>query len=352
MTIKEVIAYDPGAGAKVGKYLVKSIGTSGSGPGRRTVEQAIDVKPFDFPLGVYTQSKINLGGNVTVTRESVFSGSCVDSRNKLSFVADPADGKFDDPYNGMPAGVHSASYITNRNESVCSTNLAQVKATDVNAIHFASTCNSTYFADQDATPLGGPFTSPSGDFCKSKTTGKADYDNKGSEFSLDTLRDVYGFKPRGLSDEQFAVLKAKAKAAGTWFPSGVTPVFPTASYTPSNPGYNPVVYIEDQNVSLTNQLNGYAWTPDPSCTGLHPSVIVVIERGNLNLGSSTSITGNLFVPDGEIAFAGGANLLGTMFSKDLKFTGSGNVGLNDCVVKNTNGGILSITKTRFRELDS
>lgn len=350
VTVRVQQRYQPPA-ARVGRYVITSVGTSGSGPGKRTVEQAIDVKPFAFPLGIYTAAKINLGGTVSVTRESVFSGSCIDSRDKLAFSADYT-GSLLDPYNDIPAGAHSASYITNSNTNVCSTNLNQVKANDNGAIHRASTCNATWPADQDSLPLGGPFTAPSGNACTAVTLGKGDYDTKGSGFSMDTLRDLYGFQPRGLTDEQFALLKGKAKAAGTWFPAGVTPTFPAASTVPGNPGFNPIIYIEDQNLSLTTQLNGYGWTYDPTCTALHPSVLIVVERGDLKLGSSTALTGNLFVPDGEIAFSGGAALTGTMFSKDLKFVGSGNVGLNDCVAANTNGGILSVTKTRFRQLDS
>lgn len=346
--VRRVQEYDPASGLKIGRYLIRSVGTSGTGPGKRTIEQAIDVKPFDFPLGVYTQAKINLGGNVKVTQESIFSGSCVDSREKLSFLAGPT-GSVIDPYNSLPAAVHSTSYIRENSQSVCSTNLANVKATDTRAIHAASTCNETYKADQDGSPLGGAFTSGT---CAAYTAGYGDYAAKGSEFNEDTLRNVYGFKPRGLTDEQFKLLKNKAKANGTWFPAGVTPVFPTASTVPGSPGFNPVVYIEDQNVTINNELNSYAWVDDPSCTLLHPSVILIVERGNLNMGSSSSYTGNLFTPDGTTAFSGGSSLLGTIFTKELKFTGNGEVGLNDCFAKNTNGGILSITKTKFREIDS
>lgn len=350
VTVRVAQRYAP-PGARVGKYVIRSVGTSGSGPGKRTIEQSIDVRPFDFPLGVYTQAKINLGGTVSVTRESVFSGSCIDSRNKLTFLPD-STGSYLDPYNDLPAGAHSVSYITTTNSNVCSTNLSQVKATDNGAIHRSSTCNTAFKADQDGLPLGGSFTSPSGDQCRAYTLGKGDYDVKGSEFSIDTLRDVYGFVPRGLTDEQFALLKAKAKAAGTWFPAGTTPVFPVASTVPGSAGYNPIVYIEDQNFSLNTELNSYAYATDPSCSLLHPNILLIVERGNLNLGSNTSFTGNLFVPDGEIAFSGGANLLGTMFSRDLKFVGGGNVGLNDCVAASTNGSLLSIQKTKFRQLDS
>ena len=347
--VRRVQEYNPAAGVKTGQYLIRSVGTIGVGPGKRTIEQAIDVKPFDFPLGVYTQSKINLGGNVKVTQESVFSGSCVDSREKLSFLAGP-NGSIIDPYNGLPAAVHSTSYIREKSQSVCSTaSLANVKATDNDAIHKVSTCNELYKADQDGSPLGGAFTSGT---CAAYTAGRGDYASKGSEFDEDTLRNVYGFKPRGLTDEQFKLLKNKAKASGTWFPAGVTPVFPTASTVPGNPGYNPVVYIEDQNVTINNDLNSYAWVSDPSCSLLHPSVILIVERGGLNMGSSSSYTGNLFIPDGTTSFAGGSSLLGTIFTKELKFTGNGEVGMNDCFAKNTNGGILNITKTKFREIDS
>ncbi len=351
VTIASVQAYRPPV-SKVGKYVIRSVGTSGSGPGKRTIEQSVDVKPFDFPLGIYTQAKINLGGNVSVQRESVFSGSCIDSRNKLSFIPD-ATGSTIDPYNDLPAGAHSASYITTSNSSVCSTNLAQVKATDVGAIHKISTCSPLFPADQDATPLGSVFPAgATGNTCRLVTAGRGDYATKGSEFSLAALRDTYGFLPRGLTDEQFALLKTKAKAANTWFPAGVTPIFPVASNVPGTAGYNPILYLEDQNLSLTNQLNGYAYVNDPTCANPHPSVLLIIERGSLNLASSAALVGNLFIPDGEISYSGGASLLGTMFSKDLKFTGNGTVGLNDCVAANTNGGILSINRTKFRQLDS
>lgn len=349
VSIKTIEAYAPPA-IKTGRYLIRSTGTSGAGPGKRTLEQTVAVTPFAFPLGVYSQAKVNLGGQVKIAQESLFSGDCIDSRSKLSFIAGPT-GSVVDPYNDIPAGAHSVSYITDQNQAKCSTNLSTIKDT----IHSLGTCSTKYPTDQSK--LGGPFVSPAGDTCITASMGKGDYPTKGSKFDLDTLRDTYGFVPRGLTDEQYALLKSRAKAAGTYFTGGTAPVFPPASNIPGTPGYNPIIYIEGQNLSLTTQLNGYGWVADPSCTQLHPSVILVVERGTLSIGSSTNLTGHVFVPDGTTDFSGGAQLTGTIFTAELKFTGggdnstSGNIGLNDCYTRNTHGGLFDVTKERFRQVD-
>ena len=345
VTIAEIQRYRPPT-VRVGRYLVRSVGTTtGSTPGKRTIEQIVDVKPFAFPLGVYTAAKVNLGGNVQIQQESFFSGQCIDSRNKMTFVPGP-NGSYIDPYNDIPAGAHSASYITSDNTHVCTNNLSKIRDDDALAVHRSNTCHETYWADQSA--LGGPFISGS---CASKTSGKGDYGTKGSAFDMDVLRDSYGFVPRGLTDEQFSLLKARAKAAGTWFPAGKAVTIPAASTVPGSPGYNPIVYVEDQNVSLGTEFNGYAWVDDLGCVNLHPSVLLIIERGSLKLGSSTNFTGNLFVPDSDVSFSGGAVLTGTVFTKNLKFVGGGRIGLNDCAAQSTHGALLSITKDRFREID-
>lgn len=351
VTVKVLQPYNPPS-VKAGRYLIRSTGTSGAGPGKRTIEQIVAVTPFAFPLGVYSQAKVNLGGQVAIAQESLFSGACIDSRSKLRFIAGPS-GSIVDPYNDIPAGAHSISYITDRNQggaAGCATNLSSVTDT----IHSGTTCSTAYPTDQ--TGLGGPFTAADS-ACITASQGKGDYPTKGSKFDLDTLRETYGFVPRGLTDEQFAILKAKAKANGTYFKGATAPVFPVASSIPGTPGYNPVIYLEDQNLSLTTQLNGYGWTSDPSCTLRHPSVILVVERGSVSMGSSSRLTGHLFVPDGSVDFSGGADLTGTIFAGEVKFTGggsnaTGNIGLNDCYARNTHGGLFEITKERFRQVDA
>ena len=347
VSITRIERYRPPA-VRVGRYLVRSVGaTSGATPGKRTIEQEVEVKPFAFPLGVYTAAKVNLGGTVEIQQESFFSGQCIDSRSKMTFVPGP-NGSYIDPYNAIPAGAHSASYITDTNSNVCSNNLNNVRAQDSGAVHRSNSCHETYWADQSA--LGGPFTSGT---CASRTTGTGDYDDKGSAFDMDVLRDRYGFVPRGLTEDQYAMLKAKAKASGTWFPAGVAVTIPPVSLVPGSAGYNPVVYVEDQDLNLGTNFNGYAWDhSDTACVNLHPSVLLVVERGTLKLGSSTKLTANIFVPDGDVSFSGGAELTGTVFAKNLKFVGGGRIGLNDCAAAALNGNLLDIKKKHFREIDS
>ena len=345
VTIAEVQRYQPPLVRK-GTYRIRSIGTTaGPTPGKRTVEQDVEVKPFDFPLGVYTAGKAVNNGNVSLQQISYFTGSCIAKRDGLNFIPGP-NGSYLDPYNDIPSGAHSASYITDANPNVCSSDLSSVRSSDVKAVHRANNCHETYWADQSA--LGGPYTSGT---CAAKTAGKADYGSVGSKFSLDVMKETYGFLPRGLTDDAYALLKAKAQAAGTYFPAGQAVVIPPASKIPGNPGYNPVIYVEDQNINLGTDFNGYAWQDDPSCTDLHPSVLLVVVNGDVSFGSSTSYTGNLFVPDGKVSYGGGAKLVGTMFAKELAFSGNSQMGLNDCAASNTNGSILSVTKKNFREID-
>lgn len=351
VSISEVTPYSPPA-TRAGRYLIRSVGTTPQSlPGRRTVEQLVEVKPLAFPLGVYVNGHLDLNGQVKIQQESVLSSSCIDSRGKLRFQNGPLGSNLD-PYYQIPAGAHSASYITATQQGSCVSSVATEKQNDPGAIHSSSTCNTTYPYDQDATPLGGAFP---GSGCATATGGYGDYATKGSEFSAQTLVNDYGFKTRGLTSDEYATLKAKAIAGGTFFGAGQSITWPTASTNVTAPGYSPVIYIEDQNVSITNQLNSYGWVSDLPCTSIHPNFVLVVERGNLSVGSSSAMTGYIFAPDGRVDYTGGAELTGTMFAKDMKLGGGGsapyNIGLNECMASYTNGGILAVTKVRFREVD-
>ena len=355
VTIQAVNPYKPPQ-VRTGRYLIQSVattnangatGASGVVAGKRTVQELVDIRPLSFPLGVYTASQVNLGGTVNMFQESLFSGSCVDSRTKLVMQAGPT-GSYIDPFYNIPAAVHSTSYITTKNTSCA----VDPSGADSSAIHKTSACNSTYPADQDA--LGGPFPADaSGNACRAATTGYGDYDQNGSGFSNTTFVNTYGFLPRGLSDDDYAQLKAKAIAAGTYFPAGTSIVWPTASTDPANSGYNPVIYIQNQDATIqAGDLSGFAWQSDPTCTQNHPEAVVIVDHGSLNISSGASLSGFIFVPDGNIKFTGSPTVVGTMFSKSLDWSGGSTVGLNDCFAQSTSGGILNVTKYAWREVDS
>lgn len=325
---------------KVGLYRIRSVGNAGSGPGQRTLEVDVQVRPMAFPLGIFTKNKINNGGTGTVYSESVLSEACIDSRDHLTFTGT-------DPYYGIPAAAHSAKYITNANLSGgCDNDLTNVYNKDNKAIHRASvgTCNSTYPYDQDNTPLGGTF--PGGSAC---STAAGQYTSS-SLFTLEMLKaDPYNYVPRGLTDAQYALLKARAQALGTYYTTSVPASWPSALSTS-----NPVLYFKipaGQEVSIQTDLNSYAWAADPSCASTHPAVVIVVEGGDLRLNSNANLSGAIFVPDGTLTYNGGASLVGTVFTKQLTMTGNSQITLNDCYAKSTPGGILEVKPVRFREVD-
>jgi hypothetical protein len=326
---------------KVGVYRIRSVGNAGTGPGQRTIEVDVQVRPMAFPLGIFTKNKINNGGTGTVYSESVLSEACIDSRDHLTFVGT-------DPYYGIPAAAHSAKYITNSNvNGGCDNDLTNVYNRDNKAIHRASVghCNATYPFDQDNAPLGGTF--PSGSAC---STGPGGYTSSSSLFTLEMLKaDPYNYLPRGLTDAQYALLKARAQALGTYYTTSAPPSWPSALNTT-----NPVIYFKipaGQEVSIQTDLNSYAWTADAGCGAVHPAAIIVVEGGDLRLNSNANVSGAIFVPDGSLTYNGGAQLVGTVFTKQLNMSGNSSITLNDCYAKSTPGGILEIKPVRFREVD-
>jgi uncharacterized protein (UPF0333 family) len=334
--IKQIQEYAPPA-YKVGTYKIYSVGTAGAVPGQRTLEVTVEVKPLAFPLGIFTHDKINNGGTSSVTSESVLSDSCVDNRSHINFTGT-------DAYYGIPAAAHSTQYITEANLQACDPSLTNVKANDRNAIHRSSTCSSTYPYDQDGAPLGGAF--PLGSSC---TTAAGQYTSS-SLFTMQMLtNDPYNFLPRGLTDAQYALLKARAQANGTYYTTPTPPSWPVASSVS-----NPVLYFKlspGQEVNLQGDLNTFAWSNDPTCALQHPAVVIVVEGGDLHINSNASLSGAVFVPDGTLTYNGGAVLIGTVFTKSLVMTGNANISLNDCYTRGTPGGVLDVRPVRFREVD-
>ena len=341
--IETIQPYAP-PGYKVGLYKVHSVGTAGSGPGKRTLEVTIEVKPLAFPLGIYTRNKLNNGGSAAIFNETVMSNDCIDSRDKMNFTGI-------DAYYGIPAAAHSTSYITSDNYGsvkYCSNDLTWIRNNDTKAIHRASvgTCNPQFPYDRDNAPLGGNF--PAGSAC---STASNQYTSS-SLFNVDMLKnDPYNFKPRGLTDAEYALLKARAQSLGLYFttPNPGATAWPNAANVS-----DPVIYFKltaAQEVQINTELNSYAWQNDPSCIMQHPAVVIVVEGGNLRINSTARLTGPIFVPDGNLTYNGGAELVGTVFTNRLHLTGNAQISLNECYAKATPGGVLDIKPVRFREVD-
>lgn len=341
-------------------YIIHAVGKSSSAIGVRTIDQEVSVAPLDFPFGIYIDSKINNGGSAAVTNESVFSRSCIDSRGKLNIGGI-------DPYYSQPAAVHSASYITNTNQSACQ-DPGYEQTHDANAEHYDTVpgdANHNYCApattgagtamdtryDQDS--LGGPFSQDTtdGTTCSSAPN---QYSSMTSYFDNNQLTSQYNFTQKGLTESEYAMLASVAKAQGSYYTSTSSVTWPQASTTP-----NAVVYFDlpaggNNSVNISSNINSYAWVDEAggACNQTHPSIIIVVRNGDLSLGSGMSSTGAFFVPEGQISTSGNINIVGTVFANAAKITGTANIMLNSCYIKNIPGPITSVTPLRFHEKDS
>lgn len=377
VTITPLQALDIAAGVREGEYLIRSVGTAGAGPGKQVVEQTVKVKPFDFPMGIYTEQNLTLSGQVPIYTASVFTRGCISDRDKLVFQGD--DPAYKDALgNAIPAAAHAVGYITTSNS--CSAN----PTSDNGRIHpsvYPRYCSHEYPHNTDTYPfdqdgLGGPLGSSSDPYCNDHADQYYDFQDlnnpdvlsveKTSYFSYDKLEKVYGYRSRGLSDAEYEVLKNRAKADGTYFTgSGTTlqasslalPCYNTTATPCANGGpklKSAVVYIKlpaNTKVKFQNSdLGGYTYPSVDDPCGDFPTVIVVVEGGNLEFAGNPGITGSIFVPDGNFDFQAG-QVVGTVFAKTLQLTGNSYIELTKCALKNISGGLLTVTPKRFSQDD-
>ncbi|HEX6878715.1 MAG TPA: pilus assembly PilX N-terminal domain-containing protein, partial [Nocardioidaceae bacterium] len=205
--IGTVTAYKPPL-QTFGVYRVHSTGKFGGGPATRSVVVEVKVKPYPFPIGVYADT-LTGGGNADLTRESLFTRSCVSQRQTDS---SPAGGlRFApgvDLQYDLPPTAHTTDHISTGNN--CQSN---------GYIHPANAqgCNTSFRYDQSMD--GKPESAFSSSSCyKSWTspTGSGKQYPLKSQFTIQDLQS-FGYRPRGLSDQVYDTLKARAQAAGTYF---------------------------------------------------------------------------------------------------------------------------------------
>lgn len=318
-----------------GTYRIYSVGTSGTGPGKRSVFQDVQIAPLAFPIGIFAANGANLGGNGGIYTESLFSAACIDNRDKITFTGT-------DSYYGIPTAAHSTATVSTKNNA-CG-------ATD--SIHTSSSpCATSYPYDQDG--YGGPLAATS---CSSATGQKLTT----SLFTVNDLKSTYGFTARGLTAAQYSTLKGVAQSQHHYYdasnpdPGFFWPCWTTAAACPNGkpPEQRPTIYIKDSGTTNPpNSFSNYTWVQNSSCTAVQPSVVLVDELGSLTINGGQDITGNLFVPDGNLQLNGGASLWGTIFTQTLTQTGGGAITLPSCFVKQFNPSVQEVTPVRYHEDD-
>ena len=362
-------AYDPSAGVQSGLYRVHSKGLFGNGPAASTVVVDLDVRPEQFPIGVFGE-KVSGNGGTKVYNESLFTRSCVSPRNDGSGNGTSFDGI--DAYWDQPAAAHSTTIVSTANG--CGTN---------GEIHKTNPCPGKAAINIDQTSGGGPVTSgpcyqiykrkngawypdalPSGG-CAVRADGLCD----STRFTTKDL-ERYGYRPRGLSDDQYEALLNRAKNTGTYnVPAGSLSTLLSGALTSGIK--QPVVYIDcieapslcssgTYKLSISHIPVAFQQAPDPIGTftrcasGPQPVVTLVVARGNLEFqgGTSNWFDAAIFVPDGQWRGNGGYNVLGTLFANDLSLGGNETFQLDSCFIRDLPAPLLHIEAKKFAQDDA
>lgn len=319
---------------KSATFVVHATGTAGTGPGLRKVDQTIVVRPLSYPIGIYADDIVD-AGTPQVRKESLFSQDCVTGREKMTFVGD-------DPYYGIPASAHSTQYVAEKVNSGCSNNNSNNIHRPRPPITNPGPCNVTYRYDQDA--LGADLT---GTTCQGLPPPAYP---QTSFFDVNALKALGYVNPRGLTDAEYAALKSKAQEQGTYFTNDK---FPNPDEPPAYP--NAVYYWNLRpgggTVEIQTELNEYG----ASHCG-ERSIVIVVEGGDLHMNAGADLVGAIFVPDGNYRGNGNHAVIGTLYARTIdKLTGTADFTLegptSNCFFDNMPGGLLSVTSTRFRELD-
>lgn len=363
-------AYSPLNGVKTGLYRVHSKGLFGNGPAASTVVVDLDVRPEDFPIGVFGEKTTGNGGTA-IYNESLFTRSCVSPRNDGSGNGTRFQGM--DAYWDQPASAHSTTTISTT--AGCGAS---------GEIHKTSSCPNKTAINNDQTKGGGPVATGSscyrtyqrknGSFypdaaqtngCTPRADGLCD----STSFSdVDLKR--YGYRPRGLSDDQYEALASRARSTNTYNKSaGSLKVLLATALTAGIK--QPVVYIDcleapslcpstTYSLSISDIPAAFQQPPDPAgslarcASGPQPVITLVVANGSLVFsgGNSNWFDAAIFVPDGRWTGNGGYNVLGTLFTNDLSLGGNETFQLDACFIRDLPAPLMHIEAVKFGQDDS
>lgn len=336
-----------------GVYRVHSIGTSAGNPGNRTVQVDVEVSPFKYPLAVYADT-VQPGGSGAIFNESLFSTGCIFKRDKINF------GTGLDVVYGIPPAAHTSKVITDSQGSG-----ANCPDNDKDNIHdprhprwAGNGCNSKYPYDQDKlgrNPVGSPCNNAAG----------GGYPSTSLVPSEQWLRDTYDFQLEGLTANQLELLKSAAIEQGFYFTSTTAIPAVLQNATSAAPYPNPILFYDLQGsavggtVDLNDLGNSYSrsWPlagNATSCNGR--AAFVIVKNGNVRMNSNTVLTASVFAlgpsPYGKVEKLNGtAQLIGTLYGRQVDLTGTGDIKLDECFVENPPGQALEVRVTNFVEVD-
>jgi hypothetical protein len=368
--ISTVTPYSAGAYALL---RVHSTGLFGGGPAARSLVVDVKVTPDKFPIGIFANS-VSSGGTFGINHESLFSIQCINHRAFDSYTATtpPVPNTTSggggisfsgmDPQYGIPAAAHSTQYVTQAN-SGCSggTTNSRAQANVHDSSQGWSPCNASDMYDQDSQGAALSSSCPGYAAFTDSATGLP-YPTT-SKFTMSDMQ-AHGYRPGGLSPNEYAALKSMAQSMGTYFTSATTSPF--AALTAANATNGVIFYDLPSGGSSTVTLkpadipNLYFRSYNDTTTScVLPSLVIIVRNGSLTYNTSGgnthsgALVSSMFVPDGNYNGQGNADIIGTLFAQTMaNVTGTQNWFLDQCFVANPPGPVMSIRVMNYREVDT
>lgn len=267
--------------------------------------------------------------------ESIFTTGNVQLKCPLSGM---------DYENNIPAAVHAAGTLSYNNGSchppsnpTAACNIGFVYDQDSHGISFGGTpCLNYDLSDPNFAGSGATAYSASSYF-----------DTKGLA--------AYGYRPGGLSPTEYDQLKAEAKAENTY--NNTANLATVLAQLVANGVANPVVYTDDGSTPDPSAFPA-GFFRNPTATNCPPDSATIVIRGATTVHwtqtGGSNFVASVFMPDSGATYSstGQASLLGTLFADNIQFNGNGFAQLDPCFVANPPGGVLDITTTNFRVVDT
>lgn len=360
-TIKPYVPRCPGRTATpprpcTGEYRVHATGVSGNGPGARALAVDVEVTPYPYPMGVFAEA-FSGNGDVGIHQQSLFTLGCMVNRQSdqysgsgTRFDWDAANGRpVLDLFYDHPAAAHATAQISTSNTGCTS-------GGGGGPIHTPTApCNPTYRFDRSGD--GAPLTTS--DACYGAyVRADGSVHPTTSEFTQGELIERYGYRPRGLTDSQYASLKSQAQGQGT-YNMATSDISARLTQLAVQGIVSPVLYWDAGDVSLKQSHFPAAFQRPLSSLGTcgGQSVTIVVSGPGNDLiysggNSEPFLVAAIFVPDGELTGVGGRNTIGTVFAKTLDLGGNVDFHMDQCFADNPPGGTLDVEVIDWREDDN
>jgi hypothetical protein len=340
-----------------GIYRIHTTGVAGSGPGARNLAVDIRLRPLSYPLGVFSEQTLSGNGNVGVHAESIFTAGCFFNRQDdsasgsgIQFQWDSANNRPNiDLFYDQPESAHAVGDISTSNTSCGASGSG-------GPIHATTACNATFPWDSSGGAAAGALTP--GDACYGKYV-RADGSvwPTTSKFTLSDMQNLYGYRPRGLTDAEYDALRATAQSQGTYN-------LPTASIASvlnslaADGVTSPVLYWDNGSVDLhqSDFPAAYSRDLDHSALCATSSVTIVVSGAGHDLSyqggnNAPWLSAAIFVPDGTLTGQGGRNTIGTVYAKTVDLGGNIDFYMDECMAANPPGATVSVEITNWREAD-